>query len=177
MFVLFLFLYFQQWLLQEEIYRKVSEFLFIKQNRSTFDKHGTSVPLKNRTSNNTLNKRTMSRQTYSEPVYRLRWIFLRKRSRISVFDCFGKISVLSVWPILECTCQVNFDVPLLYVLSPIFLISSSVKHLKGSFFCRNIQGISVAGCFQEKAPAQMFDSFMNVCLSSIVMLLYYQYYC
>ena len=33
-----------------------------------------------------------------------------------------------------------------------------------------------ASYFQEKAPSKMFDSFLDVFLNSIVMLLYYQYY-
>ena len=48
--------------------------------------------------------------------------------------------------------------------------------MRGSIFCRNGQRILAASYFLEKAPSQMFDSFLNVFLNSTVILLYYQYY-
>ena len=113
----------------------------------------------------------MSPETYSE----LRWSFFRKSLRVSVV-CFGKISVLDIKSISECTSQVNLDVQLLSISSPIFLTWIPIKHLKEIFFCRNGQWNSTASYFQGKVPSQMFDSFLNVFLNSIVMLLYYQYY-
>ena len=76
--------------------------------------------------------RTMSQETFKTWLNNF-WRFSRKSLQISVVNCFGKISVLDVLPISECTSWVNFDVPLLSVLSPIFLTQNVAKYLKGSF--------------------------------------------
>ena len=117
----------------------------------------------------------MSPQTYSETSYTSAVEFLSEKWRILVVDCFGKIPVLDTQSISDCTCKINLAVPLLSVSSPIFLTWIPIKHLRGSFFCRNSQWVSAASYSQGKAPSQIFDSFLNAFFNSVVMLLYHQY--
>ena len=92
-----------------------------------------------------LTDRTMSPETYSE----LRWSFFRKSLRVSVV-CFGKISVLDIKSISECTSQVNLDVQLLSISSPIFLTWIPIKHLKEIFFAEMASGIQLPAISKVK---------------------------
>ena len=57
----------------------------------------------------------------------------------------------------------------------LFSLSSPLSIWEG-VFSRNGWRIWSTSYFQEKAPYQMFDSFLDVFLNSVVMLLYRQYY-
>ena len=63
-----------------------------------------------------------------------------------------------------------------YVYHHLFLLFRALLNILEEEFWRNGQWISADSYFPEKSPSQMFGSFLDVFLNSVVMLLYYQYY-